>query len=80
MKKLVRHGNSLAIVIDKPLLKLLKADNKTTFEISIEENALIIKPVRNKKQKTRRQAEEIDEIAERIMEKYATAFEKLAKN
>ena len=34
MKQLTKHGNSLALVIDRPILALLKADAKTPFDIS----------------------------------------------
>jgi len=37
VKKFVRHGNSLAIVIDKPILELLNIDEGTSLEISTED-------------------------------------------
>ena len=33
-KNLVRHGNSLALILDKPILELLKIDETTPLEIS----------------------------------------------
>ncbi|HJZ24532.1 MAG TPA: hypothetical protein VJ201_08850 [Candidatus Babeliales bacterium] len=76
-KKLVKHGNSLALVIEKPLLNVLGIDEKTNLVISIQDNSLIIKATPIKKAKNKN---EIDEIAKQIMQKYAPAFKKLAKS
>jgi antitoxin component of MazEF toxin-antitoxin module len=40
VKHLQKHGNSLALVIDKPILELLKIDQDTPLEIEISENPL----------------------------------------
>jgi antitoxin MazE len=37
VKKLVKHGNSLAVVLDRPVLDLLKIDETTPLEISTED-------------------------------------------
>jgi antitoxin component of MazEF toxin-antitoxin module len=34
VKTLIKHGNSLALIIDKPALELLKIDENTPIEIS----------------------------------------------
>lgn len=52
-KKLVKHGNSLALVIDKSILELLKISEKTQLEIKIEGTRLIIEPVQSKKKEKR---------------------------
>lgn len=75
-KKLTRHGNSLALIIDKPLLQLLKISEKTNLELSIEDGALIVRPV---KKQTKRSQEDIQRIAQEIMDEYADVFQKLAK-
>ena len=46
IKKLSRHGNSLALVIDKPILELLKINADTPLEVSTDGRALIIAPSR----------------------------------
>jgi antitoxin component of MazEF toxin-antitoxin module len=46
MKQLIKHGDSLALVIDKPILDLLKIDADTPLEISMDGDHLIIKPYR----------------------------------
>ena len=48
MKKLTRHGNSWALVIDKPVLDLLKIDPaETPMEIVTDGQSLLVSPVRN---------------------------------
>lgn len=46
VKKLTRHGNSLALVIDKPILNLLKIDASTPLEIRTDGKSLIVTPQR----------------------------------
>ncbi len=45
IKKLVTHGNSAALIIDKPILDLLKVDMDTPLEITTDGKSLIISPV-----------------------------------
>jgi antitoxin component of MazEF toxin-antitoxin module len=35
-QKLTRHGNSLALIIDRPILELLKIDPDTELDISTD--------------------------------------------
>jgi antitoxin component of MazEF toxin-antitoxin module len=49
IKKLVSHGNSAALVIDKPILELLHVDMDTPLEIATDGKSLIISPVENDK-------------------------------
>ena len=44
IKKLTKHGNSWALVIDKPVLELLKIDPETPLEIATDGRTLIISP------------------------------------
>ncbi|BDA80161.1 AbrB family transcriptional regulator [Leptospira kobayashii] len=44
LKKLVQHGNSSALVIEKPILELLNIDINTTLEVTTDGKSLIIKP------------------------------------
>jgi antitoxin component of MazEF toxin-antitoxin module len=52
-KKLSRYGNSLALVIDRPILELLGIDERTTLEISTDGRALVIVPAHDKRRQTR---------------------------
>ena len=45
IKKLVTHGNSAALIIDKPILDLLKVDMDTPLEITTDGISLIVSPV-----------------------------------
>ncbi len=51
LKKLTRHGNSLALVIDKAVLELLNIDDQTPLEISTDGTLLLISPVRDEKRR-----------------------------
>jgi antitoxin MazE len=51
IKRLCKHGNSLALVIDRPILKLLGIDERTPLEISTEGTALIVTPARGKRRR-----------------------------
>jgi len=53
IKKLSKHGNSLALVIDRPILELLGIDERTSLSISTDGEALVIVPVRDKKRRKR---------------------------
>jgi len=54
VKKLVKHGNSLALVIDKPVLELLKIQEDTPLEITtVDGQSLIIRPASEEDRKKR---------------------------
>jgi antitoxin component of MazEF toxin-antitoxin module len=44
IKKLTKHGNSYALVIDKPVLDLLKIEPETPLEISADGQTPIVSP------------------------------------
>jgi len=44
-KKLARHGNSRALVIEKPILDLLGIDDNTTLQLHTDGESLILTPV-----------------------------------
>lgn len=47
-KKLIRHGNSLALVIDKPILDLLQISEDTPLELTSDGDRILVSPVRGK--------------------------------
>ena len=51
IKKLTKHGNSLALILDKPVLELLKIDSDTPLEISTDGQILIVSPVRDERRR-----------------------------
>ena len=73
LKKLTRHGNSLALVIDKGVLELLNIDNKTLLEISTDGTLLLISPVRDEKRKL-----QFQEALDKVNTRYGRALKRLA--
>lgn len=51
VKKLTKHGNSLALVIDRPILDLLKIDPETPLEVSTDGKQLIVAPARRSRRR-----------------------------
>jgi len=49
IKKLVSHGNSAALIIDKPILELLNINMETPLEISTDGKNLIVSPIEDGK-------------------------------
>ena len=47
IKKLTKHGNSVALVIDRGVLDLLNIDDDTPLDISTDGDVLIVSPVRS---------------------------------
>ncbi|MHB9025834.1 MAG: AbrB/MazE/SpoVT family DNA-binding domain-containing protein [Armatimonadota bacterium] len=44
-KKLARHGNSRALVIERPILDLLGIDDNTTLQLHTDGESLILTPI-----------------------------------
>lgn len=51
VKSLTKHGNSLALVIEKPILELLGAGPETAFSVTTDGQALVLTPVIDAKRK-----------------------------
>jgi antitoxin MazE len=75
IKKLVRHGNSRALVIDKPILELLNITDETEIEIITDGTSLTMRPLRS--DADRRRAFEV--AAEDAVARYGDVFKKLAE-
>ena len=74
LKTLTRHGNSAALIIERPILELLNANADTLFDITTDGTALILTPVRDEGQLAATRAS-----IERIGKRYKKTFEELAK-
>ena len=74
-KKLVKHGNSRALVIDKAILELLKIDKDTEVEVSTDGEMLHLVPVRDIQARRARLAE----LSERVMDENDGLFRRLAE-
>jgi antitoxin MazE len=74
VKKLTKHGNSLALVIDRPILDLLNIDAETPLDISTDGNKLIIT-----RAKPSARRDKFDAAQELAHKRYGKAFQKLAE-
>lgn len=74
IKKLTKHGNSLALVIDRPILDLLKIDSDTTLEISTDGKRLIVAPAERSERRKRFEAAQ-----QWAHKRYGKTFRKLAE-
>jgi antitoxin component of MazEF toxin-antitoxin module len=53
VKRLTKHGNSLALVIDRSVLDLLDIDADTPLSLTTDGKCLIVTPVRDPARQTR---------------------------
>src|SRR5260370_1072613 len=53
LKKLTKTGNSLALVLDKPLLDRAQIDADTPLEVSTDADVIVITPVRDRRRTAR---------------------------
>jgi antitoxin component of MazEF toxin-antitoxin module len=74
IKKLTKTGNSLALVLDKPLLERCHLDADTPVEVSTDGRVIIVSPVPDKKRMAR-----IKEASDEIEREYSDVFRRLAE-
>ena len=74
VKTLTKHGNSYALVIDKPILEMLQITPETPLELITNGDTLVIRPVRDKKRQRR-----LEKTLEELNRKYGRALKKLAE-
>jgi antitoxin component of MazEF toxin-antitoxin module len=72
IKKLIKHGNSVALVIDKPIMEMLHITNETFFELSTDGKNITLSP-----QNTVTQENNILESLGKINKKYGNVLKKL---
>jgi antitoxin component of MazEF toxin-antitoxin module len=75
IKTLTKHGNSYALVIDKPILDLLKIRPDTPLAITTDGKSLRISP----EVEDDIDDEQFQEILDGINHRYAKVFQKLAE-
>jgi antitoxin MazE len=49
VKRLTKHGNSLALVIDRGVLDLLDIDAGTALSVTTDGKSLVVTPVKNER-------------------------------
>lgn len=74
IKTLTKHGNSMALVIEKPILDLLGADAGTSFDVTTDGQALIFTPVHDAKR-----GRAFQSGLAKVNRKYSKALKKLAE-
>jgi len=74
IKTLTKHGNSLALVIDRAVLDLLKIEADTPLDISTDGQVLVITPIRDEARR-----ENFKKALESANQKYGRALKRLAK-
>lgn len=74
IKKLVSHGNSAALIIDKPIMELLKMNMETPLEISTDGRNLIISPVESYRREKRFRS-----ALDKVNKTHGKTLKKLAK-
>jgi len=73
IKKLSAVGNSLGLIIERPILELLDITKDTPLEVRTDGEALIIRPAKVGKK------ERVRESAKRLMAAHDETLRKLAK-
>ena len=73
VKRLTKHGNSLALVIDKPILDLLNIDQDTPLDIVTDGQRLLVSPVQSPARRKK-----FEEAQGWARQKYGRAFKRLA--
>ena len=74
VKKLTKTGNSLALVLDKPLLQQLGIDEDTDLEISTNGDVLVVTPVRDRSRERK-----FRKAVEKVNRRYAGLFKRLSE-
>jgi len=73
-KMLIKHGNSLALVIDKPILEMLQIDANTPLQLTTNGDQILVTPCRdNARQK------KLAASLKTINEKFADDLQRLAQ-
>jgi antitoxin MazE len=73
-KRLTKTGNSLALVLDRPVLEATGISAATTVEVSTDGDVIVVTPVRPKKR-----AAKLTAALEEINARYAGVFKRLAE-
>jgi len=74
IKTMIQHGNSSALVIDKPIMELLNIEQSTPLEIVTDGKNIIISPIRD--------TDRLDKLTlslNKINRKFSKTLKKLAQ-
>ena len=73
VKTLVKHGNSYALIIDKPIMDLLQIKEDSQLELTTDGSALIVAPADPKRRK------KIQSALNDTMDKYSNMLKRLSE-
>lgn len=73
-KRLTKTGNSLALVLDRPMLEATGIGAATPVEVSTDGDVIVVTPVRRRKR-----VEKLGKALAAINERYAGVFRRLAE-
>jgi antitoxin component of MazEF toxin-antitoxin module len=73
-KKLTRTGNSVALVLDKPVLEQLGLDENSEVEVSTNGDVLVMTPLRSAARRRK-----LSKVLEQMDAQYAGVFRRLAE-
>ena len=74
IKTFVKHGNSWALIIDRPILDLLKISPEDPVEITTDGKSVTISPVGASTRKGK-----VRTVRKKVVSRYRAAFKKLAE-
>lgn len=74
IKKLTRTGNSIAVVLDRPMLEELGLDEDSEVEVSTNGQIIVITPKRDAARERK-----FRKAADKISRKYAGLFKRLSE-
>jgi antitoxin MazE len=74
IKRLSRHGNSMALILDRSILDLLKIAPDTPLDVSTDGEKLIVSPVRDEKR-----VAQFREALDHVNTRYGRALKRLAE-
>jgi antitoxin component of MazEF toxin-antitoxin module len=74
VKRLIQHGNSVALIIDKPIMEMLNITSETTFQLSTDGKNLILSP-----QIISGQERNIMASLEKVNKKYGSVLKRLGE-
>ena len=73
VKRLTKHGNSLALVIDRGVLDLLEIDADTPLTLTTDGKCLIVTPLRDPERRKR-----FEKALKKVNKRYGGALKRLA--
>jgi len=79
IKKLSKHGNSLTILIDKPILDLLNINEHTHINIKTDGINIIIEPVKVESSSIISDNPKLQKLHDDLVNKYDAVFKKLSQ-